>query len=54
MKELDRVKLIKDRVEYKKEGVKVGDKGTVMLGERNGYVLVFLMENTIKMKMDAF
>ena len=41
MKELDRVKLIKDRAEYKKEGVKVGDKGTVMLGERNGYVLVF-------------
>ena len=41
MKELDRVKLIKDRAEYKKEGVKSGDKGTVMLGERNGYVLVF-------------
>ena len=41
MKELDRVKLIKDRAEYKKEGVKVGDEGTVMLGERNGYVLVF-------------
>lgn len=41
MKELDRVKLIKDRAEYKKEGVKAGDKGTVMLGERNSYVLVF-------------
>ena len=41
MKELDRVELIKDREQYKKEGIKVGDKGTVMLGERNGYVLVY-------------
>ena len=41
MKEFDRVELIKDRAEYKKEGVKSGDIGTVMLVERNGYVLVF-------------
>ena len=42
MKDLDRVELIKDRAEYLKEGVKVGSKGTIMMGEeRNGYVLVF-------------
>lgn len=41
MKELDRVRLIKDRAEYTREGVHKGDVGTVMLGDRNGYVLVF-------------
>ncbi|MBO4472863.1 MAG: hypothetical protein J5765_03545 [Clostridia bacterium] len=42
MKELERVELIKDRAEYAQRGIKVGHKGTVMLGdERNGYVLVF-------------
>ncbi len=41
MKELDRVRLIKDRAEYTREGVHKGDAGTIMLGERNGYVLVF-------------
>ncbi len=41
MKELDRVKLIKDRAEYAKEGVHKDDVGTIMMGERNGYVLVF-------------
>ena len=42
MKELERVELIRDRAEYAQRGIKVGHKGTVMLGdERNGYVLVF-------------
>ena len=41
MKELDRVRLIKDRAEYSKRGINRGDVGTLMLGERNGYVLVF-------------
>ncbi len=41
MKELDRVKLIKDRAEYAQEGTYKGDVGTIMMGERNGYALVF-------------
>ncbi len=42
MKELDRVRLIKDRAEYAQEGVHKGDVGTLMMGDvRNGYVLVF-------------
>ena len=41
MKELDRVRLIKDRAEYNKRGVHKGDVGTLMMGDRNGYVLVF-------------
>ena len=41
MKELDRVELIKDRAEYTEAGVKIGDKGIVMGGDRNGYVLVY-------------
>ena len=41
MKELDRVELIRDRKEYTDSGVKAGDKGTIMMGERNGVVLVF-------------
>ena len=41
MKEYDRVELIKDRAEYKKAGVKSGDKGVILGGERNGYVLVY-------------
>lgn len=41
MKESDRVKLIKDRAEYAKEGVHKDDVGTIMMGEQNGYVLVF-------------
>lgn len=41
MKELDRVVLTKDRAEYAKRGVHKGDVGTLMMGERNGYVLVF-------------
>lgn len=41
MKELDRVKLIKDRAEYSKRGIHKGDVGTLMMGERNGYVLVY-------------
>ena len=42
MKELDRVMLIKDRDEYRKAGVKVGDTGIIMGEERyGGYVLVY-------------
>ena len=42
MKELDRVMLIKDRDEYRKAGVKAGDKGIIMGAERyGGYVLVY-------------
>ena len=41
MKELNRVELIKERAEYREAGVKVGDKGTIMGEERNGYVLVY-------------
>ncbi len=41
MKELDFVELIKDRAEYAKKGVHKGDVGILMMGERNGYVLVF-------------
>ena len=41
MKEYDRVELIKDRAEYKKAGVKSGDKGVILGGERSGYVLVY-------------
>ncbi len=41
MEEYTRVELIKDRSEYKKAGVKAGDKGVVLGEERNGYVLVY-------------
>ena len=41
MKELDRVELIKERAKYREAGVEVGDKGTIMGEERNGYVLVY-------------
>ena len=54
MKELERVMLIKDRAEYEKRGIKVGHKGTVMLGEeRNGYVLVFFDGDWYKNKYGA-
>ena len=42
MKELDKVRLIKDRAGYREQGMNVGDVGTIMGGERNGYVLVIL------------
>ena len=42
MKELDKVRLIKDRARYREQGMNVGDIGTIMGGERNGYVLVIL------------
>ena len=41
MKEYDAVELIKDRAEYTKRGIHKGDIGTISIGERNGYVLVF-------------
>ncbi len=40
MKELDLVELIKDREKYKKQGVKKGDQGIILGGDRNGYFLV--------------
>lgn len=40
MKEHDRVELIKDRAEYTKVGIKKGDKGFILGGERSGYFLV--------------
>ena len=42
MKELDKVRLIKDRARYREQGMNVGDVGTIMGGERNGYVLVIV------------
>lgn len=42
MKELDKVRFIKDRAEYAKRGVKRGDVGTILDKERNGYVLVVI------------
>ena len=42
MKILDRVKFIKDRAEDRKKGIKIGDTGTVLDEERNGYVLVVI------------
>ena len=42
MKEFDRVRLIKERDKYAKEGVHKGAVGTIMMDDvRNGYVLVF-------------
>ena len=42
MKELDWVRLIKDRARYREQGMNLGDIGIVMGGERNGYVLVVI------------
>ena len=42
MKVLDKVKFIKDRAEYRERGVNIGDTGTVLGEERNGYVLVVI------------
>lgn len=42
MKELDRVELIKDRAEYRKQGMNLGDTGVIMGEERCGYVLVII------------
>lgn len=41
MKEYDRVRLIKDCAEYSRRGIHKGAVGTIMMGERSGYVLVF-------------
>lgn len=41
MKEYDRVELIRDRAEYLKRGVKKGDRGVILGGERSGYFLVY-------------
>ena len=41
MKIYDRVKLINERAEYLKAGVKINDTGIIMGENRNGYLLVF-------------
>ena len=40
MKEYDRVKLIKDRSDYAKAGVKAGDTGIILGPKKSGYFLV--------------
>ena len=40
MKIYDRVKLINERSEYTKAGVKINDTGIIMGENRNGYLLV--------------
>ena len=40
MKMYDRVKLIKERAEYLKAGVKINEEGIIMGENRKGYVLV--------------
>ena len=41
MKIYDRVKLINERYEYTKAGVKINDTGIIMGKNRNGYLLVY-------------
>ena len=48
MEEYTRVELIKDRSEYKKAGIKAGDKGVVLGEERSGYVLAERGLNNVK------
>ncbi|MGN1099211.1 MAG: hypothetical protein ACI4S9_02615 [Christensenellales bacterium] len=40
MKMHDRVKLIRERAEYTKAGIRLNDEGIIMGENRNGYVLV--------------
>ena len=40
MKLYDRVKLINERAEYTKAGIKINDTGIIMGENRNGYLLV--------------
>lgn len=40
LSEYDLIEVINDRAEYTKHGVKMGDQGIILGGERNGYVLV--------------
>ncbi len=41
MKEYDVVEVTRDREEYAKRNIHKGDIGTIMMPERNGYVLVY-------------
>ena len=41
MKEYDRVRLVKERAQYTKLGVKENDIGTILGPKRNGYWLVY-------------
>ncbi len=52
MKEYDRVELINEREKYRKEGLKKGDKGTILGPERNGYFLVYF-DGTIYQNADG-
>ena len=52
MKIYDRVKLIKERAEYLKAGVKINDEGIIMGENRNGYVLV-VFEGDIYLDTDG-
>ena len=55
MKMLDNVKLIRDRAEYTKDGVHLGDTGTIMLDEvRSGYMLVNFDTNIYKKENGNF
>ena len=52
MKMYDRVKLIKERAEYLKAGVKINEEGIIMGENRNGYVLV-VFEGDIYLDSDG-
>ena len=52
MKMYDRVKLIKERAEYLKAGVKINEEGIIMGENRNGYVLV-VFEGDIYLDTDG-
>lgn len=50
MNELDIVELIRDKKQYEELGVKKGERGTILLGERNGYYLVGFHEEVFQNK----
>ena len=52
MKMYDRVKLIKERAEYLKAGVKINEEGILMGENRNGYVLV-VFEGDVYLDVDG-
>ena len=52
MKMYDRVKLIKERAEYLRAGVKINDEGIIMGENRNGYVLV-VFEGDVYLDVDG-
>ncbi len=40
LSEYDLVEVITDRAKYTEQGVRAGDQGIILGGERNGYVMV--------------